>query len=102
MSYLKCLWSSHQFSQKVARRRGCICQLKEKFKAENCEGVEGCLHTDWCSEDRSDPGDADPASWKARRLAKDKYALESRGLMWRGTWVRLLVFSIYNIILTLI
>ncbi|KAJ6465484.1 hypothetical protein C8R45DRAFT_1107074 [Mycena sanguinolenta] len=69
----------------AASRRKAIPAFKEQFGEEKSRGVDAMVHTPWCSEDESEPGEADPALWRARRKETgDKYARERIRIDWRG------------------
>ncbi|KAJ7780918.1 hypothetical protein B0H16DRAFT_1682521 [Mycena metata] len=69
-----------------ATRREMIPELEEKYGAENCVGGLALVQNDWCSEDGSDAGEADPVKWGAAKAASGdpKRAKERRKPEWRA------------------
>ncbi|KAJ7757938.1 hypothetical protein B0H16DRAFT_1689410 [Mycena metata] len=69
-----------------ATRREMIPELEEKYGAENCVGALALVQNDWCSEDGSDAGEADPVKWGAAKAASGdpKRAKERRKPEWRA------------------
>lgn len=73
-----------------ATRREMVPELEEKYGAENCVGALALVQNDWCSEDGSDAGEADPVKWGAAKAASGdpKRAKERRKPEWRADCVR--------------